>query len=177
MSEEIIPEKWSAITWTNGWYEASNHGRIRSWKNNHGLRRKIPMVLKESVLPNGYYRATLHIDGKRNYVLVHRVVAEAFYGKDDQGRDVAHNDGDKSNNHLTNLRYATKKENEADKIVHGTALYGQRHNMAKMTNESVMNARKMLEEGWTRTFIAKLFGVSRTTIGRINSGKTWCRLA
>lgn len=40
--------------------------------------------------------------------------------RDIPGYDVAHNNGDNTDNRAVNLRYATRSENEQDKFKHGT---------------------------------------------------------
>jgi hypothetical protein len=44
-------------------------------------------------------------------IYIHTLVAESFLGVRPEGMVIDHIDGDKSNNHLTNLRYATVAEN------------------------------------------------------------------
>lgn len=42
---------------------------------------------------------------------IHSLIAEAFLGPRPEGYDIDHIDGDKSNNHPSNLEYVTHKEN------------------------------------------------------------------
>ncbi len=53
-------------------------------------------------------------------VYAHRAIAEAFIPNPENKPDVAHWDGNGLNNEVTNLRWATEKENMADKKRHGT---------------------------------------------------------
>ncbi len=72
---------------------------------------------------DGYVHVTLPIDGKQRRRSVHRLVALAFLGAPPSERhQVAHNDGNPSNNMLANLRWATPAENQRDRLLHGTAL-------------------------------------------------------
>lgn len=49
---------------------------------------------------------------KRNYTkYIHGLVAEAFLGPRPEGYQVDHKDGNRSNNHISNLEYVTAKEN------------------------------------------------------------------
>lgn len=71
---------------------------------------------------DGYVHVTTTIDGRGKRVAVHRMVALAFLGQPPSPlHQVAHGDGDPSNNHAANLRWATAKENQADRVRHGTA--------------------------------------------------------
>ena len=72
------------------------------------------------------------------------------------------------------LRWATATENAADKVSHGTLLFGEASPNAKLTEKDVlfvheMKCRLMQKE------IAAILGVSRSTIGDIISGRTWRR--
>ena len=48
----------------------------------------------------------------------HALVMEAFVGPRPAGYEVSHRDGDASNNHVRNLRYATRQENQHDRRFH-----------------------------------------------------------
>ncbi|AXV72811.1 hypothetical protein CJO75_01120 [Ralstonia solanacearum] len=53
---------------------------------------------------------------------IHRLVALTFLGPPpSRQHEVAHNDGNRANNIVTNLRWATHAENVADTFRHGTA--------------------------------------------------------
>src|SRR5699024_9822191 len=51
---------------------------------------------------------------------VHSLVAESFIGARPEGMEVCHSDGNKTNNHVANLRFGTSSDNELDKVRHGT---------------------------------------------------------
>jgi hypothetical protein len=59
----------------------------------------------------GYLRVGLSKDNKHRKFLVHRLVAEAFLLKIDDKKIVNHKDGDKTNNHVSNLEWCTYGEN------------------------------------------------------------------
>lgn len=61
-------------------------------------------ILSPKVKENGY----LEVDGNK---YVHRVIAEAFVDGYFEGATVNHIDGDKSNNHYTNLEWVTRGDN------------------------------------------------------------------
>jgi hypothetical protein len=62
----------------------------------------------------------LKVDGKSTSFLVHRLMAIAFLGEPPPGCEVCHNDGDGTNNVLSNIRWGTRSENILDSVQHGT---------------------------------------------------------
>jgi hypothetical protein len=69
------------------------------------------------------------------------------------------------------LRWATPKENMADKFDHGTALLGPRNHNAKLTEADVRMIRA--QRNRTQTELAAEYGVSQLTISHVLKGKTW----
>jgi hypothetical protein len=70
------------------------------------------------------------------------------------------------------LRWATKLENEMDKIIHGTIRKGEKHGMHKLTEDEVRQIRS-LRPSHTATSLGRKFGVSRACIDSITNGKNW----
>jgi hypothetical protein len=86
---------------------------------------------------------------------------------------VAHRDGDEQNNDFLNLRYATPKQNNADKRAHGTHLSRSSHPGAKLSEADVGAIRRRLAAGDLQRQIADDFNVSRATISAIAVGRSW----
>ena len=84
-------------------YAVSSFGRI---KNTYTGK-----ILKGSVNSQGYLRVNLYEDANRKTHQVHRLVANAFIDNPDDKLCVDHKNNDKTNNHISNLRFATSKEN------------------------------------------------------------------
>ena len=102
-----MKEQWKPIEGTNGMYEVSNTGKVRSM--NYGNRG----IVKE-LKPwdnGGYDRVNLSIDKKKVNFLLHRLVAESFLPNPECKPEVNHKDGDKHNNRASNLEWSTRKEN------------------------------------------------------------------
>lgn len=59
----------------------------------------------------GYYQVTLIKDGKKKHYRVHRLVASAFLENPFNYTDVNHKDENKTNNHVDNLEWCTRKYN------------------------------------------------------------------
>lgn len=60
---------------------------------------------------DGYLKVVVYIKGKSNNFLVHRIVYEAFFGQIPDGMSIDHVDGNKVNNHISNLQLLTPEEN------------------------------------------------------------------
>lgn len=60
---------------------------------------------------NGYWAIGLWINGHATRQYVHRLVAEAIYGPCPKDMEVNHKDGNKLNNHPSNLEYITHQGN------------------------------------------------------------------
>ncbi len=128
-------EIWRDVIGAAGWYEVSNLGQVRSWiKKSPGKRRLLaaPIILAPSLnrQVQGYPCVTIvSEDGKRRFVPVSNLVAEAFIGPRPEPKrrwEAAHHDGDEANNRLDNVRWAELLVNAADKKRHGTISRGLR---------------------------------------------------
>lgn len=108
-----------------GWYEVSNHGRVRSlpreviYTDGRRARRRGKLI---SAGPNhsGHLQLRLYRGGDKRTIRVHVLVLEAFVGPRTEGMVACHNDGNPSNNLVANLRWDTMAANMADKKRHGT---------------------------------------------------------
>lgn len=88
-----------------GVYRVDHMGNILPVNPRNRYRTK----LKPSSDRAGYQIVSLVKSGVKHTRTVHRVVAEAFYGKSDL--DVNHKNGNKADNRLENLEFCTKSEN------------------------------------------------------------------
>lgn len=95
-------ERWSQIDDTH--YSVSSEGRIRN--DDTGIL-KTPVQTTD-----GYYRVDLYDGlGNRKTKRIHRLVADAFIPNTNNKPQVNHIDGNKKNNSVSNLEWATSSEN------------------------------------------------------------------
>lgn len=114
-------EEWREIPGFYGWYEISSYGRVRSWYGWRGVKRlDVPRIRRTYVnRGTGYVQCSLKLSGVVTTIDVHRIVGEVFIPNPEGKPQVAHNNGNKTDNRVTNLRWVTQTENEADKLLHG----------------------------------------------------------
>lgn len=156
-------ESWKSIS---EWYDVSDCGRVRSWHNNRWGRRRSPFILNPDLkAAHGYPRVNISGDAK----LVHHLVLEAFIGPRPPGMEGAHRNGNKRDNRIENLYWATPKQNGEDNARLGVSK-GELHDMAKLTDDAV---RYIRASGMRRDVLADMFKVSKTTIQRVLSGRGW----
>lgn len=158
-----VKEEWEQIPDYN--YAVSNLGNVKHIGS--GKLRKLQPC------PKGYLKVDLWKSNERKMFHVARLVLLVWIGKCPDGHEVAHNDGDRSNNHLTNIRYATRLENAQDKRKHNTMCLGSNHGKSKLTEEQVCEIKRQLFKGVTQQAVANQFNVSRGCVGSISTGRTW----
>lgn len=108
-------EQWKR--YRNHRYAVSSLGRVMSLTPG-----RLGLIVFPWIDKDGYCHATLQISGKPRRFSIHRMVAETFFGPPPtESHQAAHNNGIPMDNRAINLRWATPKENQADRIIHGTA--------------------------------------------------------
>lgn len=153
-------ERWRPIAGHDGFYSVSDLGRIRSEfravMRSNGVKRIVSeRILSPARKASGHLSVCLYPSGTRMHV--HRAVAIAFLGRPPTDlHEVAHSDGDPSNNAVQNLRWATRAENHADKLAHGTHNRGDAHPRVKVSDAVV---RRIRSSGLPASRAAKAFGV------------------
>jgi len=80
------------------------------------------MMLKPTKDTHGYYFIRLGAGSGKRGLWIHRLVAEAFIGFTEERKYVNHIDGNKTNNHVSNLEICTSGENQ--KHAYRTGLRG-----------------------------------------------------
>lgn len=121
MSKEI----WKDVKDYERRYQVSNFGRVKSLPRiakrvykRTGRRYDLKVegrILKQFMSNRGYYYVVLS-DKRGKVFLVHRLVAEAFISNPEKKSTVNHIDGNRGNNAVGNLEWATYGEQEEHKI-------------------------------------------------------------
>lgn len=162
-------EIWKDVPGYEGLYKASNFGKVFSYRTNREIGH---------ISNIGYYRCTL--SGKEYFV--HRIIASCFlmsqYGKS----EINHIDGNKLNNHVTNLEWCNRAENVRHAIRTGLSkpsgksgvLYPERRNKKQYgAKEIVQVSRDGVDlRKYPSIAEAERSGFSASQISAVCLGKT-----
>lgn len=143
-------------------YEVSEIGEVRNVRT---LR-----VLAMRPSDSGYLKARAYVSGRQRVLFAHRAVLLAFRGPPPTRlrRFGAHMDGNNLNNCLGNLEWKTRRANEADKRIHGTAPRTFTGRDPGVT--TIVVVRRLLAEGRSYSSIAREVGLHRHSVSRIARG-------
>lgn len=169
-------------------YLINNFGEVKSKertvRNNpsRGVRTVKSRVLSQKTKTNGYKEVNLYLEtNKRKMFYVHRLVVANFIGPIDDGYEVNHIDGDKSNNFIDNLEIVTASENRkhAHHVLGQKApcYKGQEHPRAKLSRDTVIRIRDDYQNGMKPLALSKKYGTPKSTICKIIYRKTWRHIA
>ncbi|PDT15906.1 hypothetical protein CO670_15540 [Rhizobium sp. J15] len=107
-------------------------------------------------------------------VTVHTIACTSKHGERPSSKfEAAHSCGNRACCNPNHLRWATSKENNADKIMHGTLLRGENVHTSKLNERDVREIKRVLALGIPKTKIAGDYGVSAATIIAIADGRNW----
>lgn len=168
---EDCPPSASVWHWReiSGWpdYEVSSQGDVR--RTTPGFSTYPGKVLKPILnKTTGYFAVCLSNCRRKKRTDIHRLVALTFLGpQSSPSHLVAHYDGVRTNNCVTNLRWATQRENLSDMHRHGTALVGSANPMSKLDEIDCEAIRRMKKLGIPRLVIAAGYGVHVRTVFRV----------
>jgi hypothetical protein len=124
-----------------GKYAVTEAGQVWSYKGQRWLKpsmsRGYPMVnLTLGDFPRGRRGQTTGKQATQRVFRVHRLMHMTFFS--DQSGVINHKDGDKLNNHISNLEVVTQKKNVqhayASGLMNPTGLKGEKNPMAKLTD-------------------------------------------
>ena len=174
-----MSEVWKDIPDYEGSYQVSNMGRVRSVDRvvtyKDGRMGKFKGKALKPYLGKGYERVMLCNDNGLTNKAVHRLVLEAFKPHVNMNDlQVNHIDGDKLNNHLTNLEWVTARDNMLHAYDIGLMTNkGERNPNAKLSSTDVLEILQRLDTGDSYKDIGSEYGVSGECISHIDAGITW----
>lgn len=128
---------------------------------------------------DGYCVVSLLNGGKASKRFVHRLVAQAFIPNPENKSTVNHINGNKTDNRVENLEWATQSENNAHayrtELATPHRINGDKNGRSKLTREQVEEIRTQLATDNSSDIrdLAKAYGVSERIIKNIKDNKTY----
>ena len=156
------------------WRTIENYERYEISENGDVRNKNTGYVMKKRLTFDGYVKATLTESGKSKDFRVHRLVAEAFIPNPEGKETVNHKDGNKENNHVDNLEWATRSEQNT----HSYSLGLKRpvYTTRKLTDEQVREIRKTYKRGskeYGSGALSKKYGITDANILKIVRGESY----
>ena len=168
-----MTEIWKPVVGFEGLYEVSNLGRVRSLDRvltSGSAKRGYPRKVRGVVLsPQKHSAGYLHVRLSGETRIVSWLVLEAFEGLRPKQHEVCHNNGDKLDNRLSNLRYDTHVLNCADRVKHGSQRFGEDVRTAKLSEDGV----RAIRAAQNTQGLAKKYGVHPHHIHRLRRREQW----
>lgn len=156
--------------------EIPNYSGYKIDKENNvwNFNRKKPRIMKPYL--NGKYlkMRVRNSNGESKDVFLHRLILLANKGLPPSSKHITrHLDGNPMNNDIENLEWGTYQDNFNDAVKHGTRGLGEDHPSNKLSIAQVVKIKNYLLTGRQPTSLARIFGVSQTTIIEIRKGEIW----
>lgn len=186
MIKKLTSEVWKPLQFS-GWkqlrkkYALSSHGRVASYSEDILQDGK----LLNGSLTTGYKTLNLHRPGNNGTLYIHREIAKLFLKKKSpKHKYVIHNNHQKIDNSVKNLKWATLEEmiehqqNSPAKVAY-KKVQANRTVGLKLTAAQVKSIKKVLgsrNRNITIKQLADKYGVSEMTLYRIKSGENWGRI-
>lgn len=168
-----VKTRWMDIEGYEGMYKISEHGEVLSLKFH---RKNLERCLKPIINEVGYVFYFLSKNGKSKRHYSHRLVAGSFLPKRPGTYEVNHLDGDKTNNHFSNLQWCTPSENTKHAYDTGLKIapIGTASKLSKLTKEQVVIIKRSYKPyKVSMESLAKQYGVTKQTICGVIHGKTY----
>ena len=158
-------ENWKDIERYEGIYQISDHGRVKSLKRKvrskgDGLRELPEKIVQPLYTKAGYLNLIASKNQKRETLVIHHLVAKHFIGERPKGLVIDHIDGNITNNHVSNLRYVTTKQN-------------LRKRRDVKLNEEIAEEIRSLNGVISQSVIANKYKISQSMVSKICSSKAW----
>lgn len=163
--------EWRDVVGYEAYFSVSDEGHVYS-KRSHKL-------ITLTVSRTGYYTFVTRFNGrsgKCKCFKVHRLVADAFIDNPEDKPMVNHKDGNKLNNHRSNLEWNTASENIRHAYDTGLSkgLSGDDNKNSKISSKIAKEIREKYSKGnFTQRFLASQYKVGKTTIQNILDGSRW----
>jgi len=150
-------EDWRPVEDWEDYYAVSSLGRVM--RTAPGKKTYPGKIMQPTPLKVGYLSVILTSGKRRQRYYVHRLVAAMFLPTPDDParRYVAHTNGQRTDNCVENLSWATPSENSFDMVRHGTAPGRTAHRKSAFDADTV---RKIRQDKRPAAEVARDYGLS-----------------
>lgn len=173
-------EVWKEIPDTEGRYQISSLGRIKSLpfmqKGNGSDFLTKERIIKLGADKDGYLCFVYSINCKRSTKRVHRLVANAFIPNTYDLPVINHIDSNRANNSVDNLEWCTISYNTKHGFEDGNRepTNGEINGMSTLTEEEVLEIRRLYSTGkYSYAKIAENYNVGPGAIGKVVRKERW----
>ena len=134
--------------------------------------------LKPSKDTGGYLGVNVCKNGIVKRFMIHRMVGECYLENENNLPEINHEDGNKSNNRYSNLKWTTSGDNKKHAYNNGLMIApkGEKSKVSKLKNDDVIYIKKnykFRDKKYNISTLSKMFSVSTSTIKDIINNKTW----
>ena len=167
--EDLTGEIWRWIEGYEGLYKVSTFGRVKRFYGNGKTK-----ILKPWLNRQGYLIFDLCKGAKSKHFPIHQLVARAFIPNPENKPEPNHEDANKMNNHVSNLKWVTRAENQKHAFANGLSPKGEAHHSAKITDEQREEIRRIAVKGDSEfglNALARKYGINSASICEIVNGR------
>ena len=141
------------------------------WSVKSGVLRQMRTFVRDRT---GHYGVNLMVGGRMRMCSVHRLIALAWVGEPPSDAHVVmHLDDNPAHNAASNLAYGLPRDNSAQMVARGRQASGERCARSKLTGLQVRDIRERVAKGESQKGIARIYGVSPTTVTDIKLQRIW----
>lgn len=148
-------ENWKPVVGYEGLYEVSDSGKVFSLISNK--------CIDSGLTTREYKRVCLSAAGKKRFHHVHRLVAEAFIPNPENMTQVNHIDGNKQNNHVSNLEWCDNSQNQ--KHAYDTGL--KKRKLSPVDRNFICENYIPGDRRYGTRALARMFNVSQPAIRQV----------
>lgn len=149
------------------YYQISNFGRV--------YHNYLKIIMKPGLSTSGYLFIVMRTRKGSKIIQLHRLVLIAFNDICDREKyDVNHINGNKQQNYLYNLEWATRSDNILHAYNTGLHPLGENNTLSKITEETAKNICELLQSNkYTNKEIAEMTNSTISIVSDIKKGKNW----
>lgn len=173
---KFIQEKWLPCPGFENSYEVSNYGKVRSIDRYISGRSGLVkgQLIHSDLNQKGYPQLRLYKNNTKYVRNQHRLLTLAFIPNPNNLPQVNHIDGDKLNNHISNLEWISNSDNMSHAYKLGLrSSIGENNSNCKITDNQVTHIKLIYNTGKSSKYISEELDIKLHIVRQIISGKSW----